>query len=394
MLLRAACICVLAIILTAGLWPFHAPRNRISWLEPENGLRFEKYSSVVTASEFRPPSPQAEDSCTIEIWPQPSRLYWSGTILSFYRPQTHNSPFAVRQSWGDLVLERTATESQEPRNIKVYGGDVLTPQKPVLLAIVSNSSGTAVYADGKLVKQLPEFRFSSHDLTGRLLLGNSPFSTHEWVGQLKGLAIYNRALTSDEVGEHYVDWTSSNKSALAADRPIALYLFDERGGREARNQADRNLADSSTNLVIPERFFILHEQFLARPWEEYRSDWRYWKDAVINIAGFVPLGLLFLAYFLMAGRAKHPAALTIALGFAVSLTIEVGQAFLPTRDSGMTDIITNTLGTAVGVLCFRLDAVQRLLTAAGIVPQDTTAANKADHPLHEMVSAGASESAR
>jgi hypothetical protein len=389
MLLRAACICVLVIILTAGLWPFHAPRNKITWLEAENGLRFEKYSSVVTASEFRSPAPQADDSCTIEIWPQPSRLYWSGTILSFYRPQTHHSPFAVRQSWGDLVLERTTTESQEPRKIMVYGGDVLTPLKPVLLAIVSNISGTAVYADGKLVKQLPEFRFSSRDLTGRLLLGNSPFSTHEWIGQLKGLAIYNRALTSDEVGEHYVDWTHSNKSALAADRPTALYLFDERGGREVRNQAD-----PSTGLFIPERFFILHEQFLARPWEEYRSDWRYWKDIAINIAGFVPLGVAFFPYFSLGRGTKHPIVLTIVLGFAVSLAIEVGQAFLPTRNSGMTDLITNTLGTALGVLLFRLDSVQRILTAAGIIPSDTTSSNKADHPLYEMVSAGASDSAR
>jgi glycopeptide antibiotics resistance protein len=57
---------------------------------------------------------------------------------------------------------------------------------------------------------------------------------------------------------------------------------------------------------------------------------------------------------------------TIVFGAVVSFAIEVLQAFLPTRDSGMTDIITNTLGTCIGALRYDREYVRALFATIGL----------------------------
>ena len=79
----------------------------------------------------------------------------------------------------------------------------------------------------------------------------------------------------------------------------------------------------------------------------------FWKDVGINIIGFVPFGFSFFAYFSTVRITKKAALLVVLLGFFTSLTIEVLQAWLPTRSSGINDLITNTLGTGLGVLFYR-----------------------------------------
>ena len=101
---------------------------------------------------------------------------------------------------------------------------------------------------------------------------------------------------------------------------------------------------------------ILREKFLEPPWSEFHMHWGYWKNVLINVGGFVPLGFFLFAYLTTTNRFRRPAAVTIGLGFIVSLTIELLQAWLPTRDSGTTDIVTNTLGSALGVGLYRLNA--------------------------------------
>lgn len=354
---------VLCGILVVGLWPFHAPRNDVRWMSQRDGLLFGKYGSIVSAGPFDAKPGRTDGSCSLEIWLEPKRVHSSGTILAFYRLESQVTSFALRQSLGDLLLQRAnQNESSQGSKRKIYVDDIFGNQKSVLVTISSNQSGTMVFADGVFVRKFEHFKLSSQDLRGRLIVGNSPVTTDDWLGQLKGLAFYDRALTADQVSQHFANWINGKRSDLAkSEGAIALYLFNEGNGDVAHN-----LVDSGTDLLIPRRFFVLHEQFLERPWDEFRPDRNYWKDIVINIAGFIPLGFFFYAYFSLVRSREHALAATIALGFAVSLTIEVLQAFLPTRDSGMTDLITNTLGTALGAILCAWIAKQQWVTRAGV----------------------------
>jgi hypothetical protein len=355
MLLRALCVVLLLGILTAGLWPFHAPHNEVSWLAHGNGVFFGKYGSMVSAGPFKAGESEP-DGASLEIWLQPSDVDDGGTVLSFYTPENRIIPFALRQSMGDLELERVP-QGISARKDTIYFHNIFTDQKPELLAVTSGKSGTAIYVDGALVTKSADFNFSSRDLIGQLVVSNSPVSPDSWSGKLMGLAIYHRDLTAAEVSGDYEEWRKTGQTSVAAhEGVVAHYAFSEGTGNVVHNQLN-----SATDLVIPGTFFMVHEKFLETPWDGFYSGWHYWKNIAINIAGFIPVGFFLYAYFYWLRSQRRRMASTIALGFAISLTIEVLQALLPTRDSGMTDLITNTLGTAIGAVMYTNAAIQAII---------------------------------
>jgi VanZ like family/Concanavalin A-like lectin/glucanases superfamily len=360
-LLGAMCLFVLSGILVAGLWPFHAPKNNVNWLTDGNGLLFGEHGSMATFGAFVVNASQEASSCSLEIWLQPN-LDDSGTFLAFYWPEQTVVPFRLWQSHSYLGIQHTSLDLlHHAQRTKIYGADVFRRGEPVFITISSGAAGTTVYRDGKVARQAPDLKLSTEDFTGQLVLGNGPMGANPWSGQLKGLAVYDRELTASEASQHYANWTTNAQTGLAKDTGlVALYLFNEGKGSVVHNQVD-----SATDLFIPKRFFVLHQQFLESPWSEFRATWSYWKNVGINVGGFVPFGFFFCWYF-SSRRIGRARTVTVFLGFVVSLTIEVLQSFLPTRDSGMTDILTNTAGTALGVMLFRWIAAQPWLVGIGM----------------------------
>jgi len=106
------------------------------------------------------------------------------------------------------------------------------------------------------------------------------------------------------------------------------------------------------DLLIPKNYTVLDQVVLETPWSEFRRSQDFWGAVVKNIVGFLPFGFCFCAYFTLVRQARHPMLTTVLMGTATSLIIEILQAFLPMRDSGMMDIVTNTLGTLLGTLAY------------------------------------------
>lgn len=72
-------------------------------------------------------------------------------------------------------------------------------------------------------------------------------------------------------------------------------------------------------------------------------------EFLANIALFVPLGLL-----LVAAWPRSNAWVVLLLGYSASVTIELVQTLLPSRFPTLSDVIANTLGTAIGCLIARV----------------------------------------
>ncbi|HYW37167.1 MAG TPA: VanZ family protein [Terriglobales bacterium] len=343
------CVAVLCVILTLGLWPFHSPKNQVTWLGNHNGLRFGKCGTAFSSSAFQMTKAESGASGSVEVWLQPRRIWDSGTFLAFYNPGNLHQ-FSLRQSDVDLELQAEIRDGPHPPDTaSLYVRNAFRRSGPVFLTITSGIHGTAVYTDGVLARTAAQFRHSAKEFTGRLVLGDSPGQPDSWSGELLGLAIYRRELTPTQVLRHYVSWTHGDPHEISEDElNIALYRFGERAGNVVHNQAG-----AGVNLYIPERCSVLDKIFLEPVWKEFSMSRSYWGTFPKNIVGFIPFGFCFCAC-LSARKVRRAALVTVILGTLVSLAIEILQAYLPTRDSGMTDIFTNTLGTYVGVIGWRV----------------------------------------
>jgi VanZ like family/Concanavalin A-like lectin/glucanases superfamily len=313
------------------------------WIEGSTGIHFGSHGTALSSEELT--VGDADGACTIELWIQPAEIWAKGSIAAFYDRRTAHE-FSIQQDLADLLLTNGNTqEGPSEKRQKLRVENVFRNKKP-FITITSNGRQTLVYVDGRLAASSSAFPLSSRDLDGQIILGTSPLRNRSWSGDLRGLAVYSSAFGVAGVQQQYSTWVNyglpqpgENASAAAA------YTFTEHGGSTIAS-----MFGPGPQLSIPDRFVVVDQLRFESPVSEFFSQDSYLKNAFINVIGFVPLGLVCSLYFRVVRRTKYVVAKTILTGATVSLAIEYVQSFLPTRFSGVTDLITNTMGTWLGIL--------------------------------------------
>lgn len=356
-ILSVICFGILCVMIVAAFWPFSFhPANHVIWLSGENGLHFNGSGIIWSPREFGFQDPLTPAGVALEIWLEPSQENYGTSLLSFSYPGNPDN-FRLRQAYDHLLV------SQEPFASARHAGmtSLWLPhpfhaRRRSFIAISSGPLGTTVYLDGVPAQKSAIFKIDPKSLSGRLIVGTSPVIYDTWRGKLMGVAVFHREITPALVSDHYQAWLKGEPGAIQRDEPVALYTFAERAGNIVHNQIS-----SGPDLVIPKSYRIPYKPFLKAPWKEFYPNQSYLRDVLINIAGFVPLGFFFCMLFSSSGPGRKAVWATILLGALFSLTIEVLQGFIPVRDSGTTDIITNTLGTVLGVMLYRSGTLEVLL---------------------------------
>ena len=152
--------------------------------------------------------------------------------------------------------------------------------------------------------------------------------------------------------EPFSDWDPSYRLALGGE------LTNERSWlgeiqqalvRTDGNAIDYAAPDGRGDLeASPARFWYARQYFTLVPFRDVSLP-----DAVLNVVGYVPLGLLFGVWGWLWGDARRGwrrAAVWVLAVAAVSATLETLQFVIPVRHPSSTDLVLNTLGGGIGLL--------------------------------------------
>jgi len=354
-LLGGICFTILIIILIAGLWPFNFfPKNEVTWLPDKNGVYFPGQGMILSLDSLNDPQQLLlnKKSITIEILIRPTEEPPNSInrILSIYDGEGSEITFLGQWKKHLIIQSRIKRPVGNILHNGIGVDDALGKDQDYLLSITSGTEGTTIYINGQLAQTYPHHRMLDRVTSKKIgfILGNSPVGKNSWKGRIMGLAIYNRTFSAEQIFKHYQLYLENNFTMYPEKEGlIGLYFFNEKQGAAIRDYSNLN-----NHLTIPVLFRPVKKIILDPPWNDFRWNKSFVQDTIVNLLGFVPLGFFFTAFLLKASNWKRKIIYigVAATGFAISLTIELSQIYLPSRYSQLDDVICNSVGTVLGII--------------------------------------------
>lgn len=348
-------VAVTLIMLWAGLDPKgYRFRNEVEWIEGRTGVRFGRFGRVETEPFLSREQATAlnQDGYALELAldPLPDAQGDLGVLASFHSG-VDVSQLVICQ-WGGHLIAMNGDDYDHSRRLPRVTIDTSKyPDGPLMLTINSTPKGTSLYLNGEVVATNANLHLMlpSEPDRGRLVLGNSVSASHPWRGVVSFFSLLPRPLTAGEVESR---WGTRGKPTTGE---LLLYRFEEASGRTIRNHGSL-----AAPLVIPSRLHALGRRFLQISMASSTPRHSLMLDTVVNLIGFMPLGVA-IAIVLRSHRGSPGRSILVAvfIGFALSLAIELTQAWLPSRNSSLWDLLLNTAGAFLGAW-LSLVAGQRL----------------------------------
>jgi VanZ family protein len=323
--------------------------NNIRWKMEGPGISFGRFGIAYT----EPIAWNAPDGSafSLEIALQPENIGGGFYFIMLAHGGDDARQLIIGQ-WQSVIVAMHGDDYDNRRKSPKVMVDIKeAADQPMLISLVSGRHGTRLYLNGVLKRENPALRLQWPD-TGagaRLVLGNSVYGNNSWRGAVSGMAVYAHDLSREQVDRNYREWRSKGDFSFArADGAELLFQLDEGGGEIAWDRSGND-----RHLIVPAYMKILKKEILMPQWQMGRNQWYYEKDVFINFFGFWPLGFLLAAVMERSRRfRKYYIAGPVLIGFFFSLSIELGQVWIPSRTSSLSDLILNTLGAGAGMLVY------------------------------------------
>lgn len=337
-------------------------KPEVRWLSYTNGIEI---SSPSVIKSIVPPKKLYDsivtgEGLTIDVWLSTGNTMQHGParIISYsYNKYLRN--FTLGQDGTNLVLRLRTTNTGLNGQPELVARNIFYANNGMHIVAIYDFEHEIVYVNGKkqMCKEFHAGKFANWDKSYNLAIGNELTGNRPWLGKIYKVAIYNRALSRQEVLRNYKVGSGflpndALRGRCVSDGLVAHYLFDERSGDLIK---DQSALTPAIDLHISEKLEVTNKIFLRTPYQDYYFDFGTIKDLVVNILGFIPLG--FLLFKILRSKYKfflNSIVIVLIVGILYTFSIESLQYFLESRVSTMTDIVHNNIGIALGIVAARM----------------------------------------